>query len=139
MPRQTPEENGGRSANESTRTVLVALGAGVGVALSKLSRLMGASVETIEAHYGHLKRDSEDSLRALLSARSGDDAAKAGGRCLKSAHLQALADVAQSVERRLPKPKVAGSRPVVRSHKLASKARIVGVYSSPPDAHLTPI
>jgi hypothetical protein len=32
---------------------------------------MGASVATIEAHYGHLARDSEDTLRTLLSARSG--------------------------------------------------------------------
>ena len=42
-----------------------------GVSIFELSRLMGASVETIEAHYGHLVRDSEGHLRALLSARSG--------------------------------------------------------------------
>jgi hypothetical protein len=38
---------------------------------------MGASIETIEMHYGHLARDSEDALRALLSARSGDVLASA--------------------------------------------------------------
>jgi integrase len=41
-----------------------------GVSIFQLSRLMGASVETIEMHYGHLARDSEETLRALLSARS---------------------------------------------------------------------
>src|SRR5437764_7469375 len=34
------------------------------------------------------------------------------------------ADVAQLVERRLPKPKVAGSRPVVRSNKRAGNAAL---------------
>lgn len=42
-----------------------------GVSIFELSRLMGATVETIEAHYGHLVRDSEGHLRSLLSARSG--------------------------------------------------------------------
>jgi integrase len=42
-----------------------------GVSIFQLSRLMGASVETIEMHYGHLARDSEDALRKLLAARSG--------------------------------------------------------------------
>ena len=48
-----------------------------GVSIFQLSRLMGASVETIEMHYGHLARDSEDTLRALLSARSGAEMASA--------------------------------------------------------------
>ncbi len=48
-----------------------------GVSIFQLSRLMGASVETIEAHYGHLARDSEDTLRELLAARSGVDVASA--------------------------------------------------------------
>jgi integrase len=39
------------------------------VSIFQLSRLMGASVETIEAHYGHLVRESEDHLRALLASR----------------------------------------------------------------------
>lgn len=42
-----------------------------GVSIFQLSRLMGASVETIEMHYGHMARDSEDTLRDLLAARSG--------------------------------------------------------------------
>lgn len=45
-----------------------------GVSIFELSRLMGASVETIEAHYGHLVRDSEPHLRRLLSSRGGGDA-----------------------------------------------------------------
>lgn len=40
-----------------------------GVSIFELSKLMGASVETIEAHYGHLVRDSEDHLRSLLTVR----------------------------------------------------------------------
>jgi hypothetical protein len=32
---------------------------------------MGASVKTIDKHYGHLARDSEDRLRAAPDARSG--------------------------------------------------------------------
>lgn len=42
-----------------------------GVSIFQLSRLMGASVEVIERHYGHLVRESEDHLRGLLAARSG--------------------------------------------------------------------
>lgn len=41
-----------------------------GVSIFQLSRLMGASVETIERHYGHLVRESEEHLRGLLSNRS---------------------------------------------------------------------
>jgi hypothetical protein len=40
---------------------------------------MGASVETIEIHYGHLVGDSEDHLRGLLAARSRADLASASG------------------------------------------------------------
>jgi hypothetical protein len=49
------------------------------VSILQLSRLMGASVETIEMHYGQLARDSEETLRALLSPRSGDEVALADG------------------------------------------------------------
>jgi hypothetical protein len=31
---------------------------------------MGASVKTIDKHYGHLARDSDDSIRARLDARA---------------------------------------------------------------------
>jgi integrase len=41
-----------------------------GVSIFQLSRLMGASVEVIETHYGHLVRESEDHLRVLLAARA---------------------------------------------------------------------
>jgi integrase len=46
-----------------------------GVSIFELSRVMGASVRTIDRHYGHLARDSEDAIRARLNAkrdRSGD-------------------------------------------------------------------
>jgi integrase len=41
-----------------------------GVSIFELARLMGASVKTIDRHYGHLARDSEDAIRARLDARS---------------------------------------------------------------------
>jgi hypothetical protein len=41
------------------------------VSIFQLSRLMGASVKTIDKHYGHLAHDSEERLRGLLAARSG--------------------------------------------------------------------
>ena len=36
----------------------------------ELSRVMGASVKTIDKHYGHLARDSEEPIRSRLEARS---------------------------------------------------------------------
>jgi hypothetical protein len=41
------------------------------VSIFELSRLMGASVKTIDRYYGHLARDSEDAIRARLESRSG--------------------------------------------------------------------
>jgi integrase len=41
-----------------------------GVSIFELSRVMGASVREIDRTYGHLVRDSEDAIRALLDARS---------------------------------------------------------------------
>jgi integrase len=43
-----------------------------GVSIFQLARLMGASVKTIDRHYGHLAHDSEAHLRGLLSARDRD-------------------------------------------------------------------
>jgi integrase len=43
-----------------------------GVSIFRLARLMGASVETIDRHYGHLVRDDENYVRDLLAGRSGD-------------------------------------------------------------------
>jgi hypothetical protein len=40
------------------------------MSIFQLSRVMGASVKTIDKHYGHLAHDSEDSIRALLNARA---------------------------------------------------------------------
>jgi integrase len=48
-----------------------------GVSIFQLARLMGASVATIDKHYGHLAHDSEPHLRELLAARSGDEMATA--------------------------------------------------------------
>jgi hypothetical protein len=36
----------------------------------ELARLMGTSVAMIDRTYGHLARDSEDSIRARLDARA---------------------------------------------------------------------
>ena len=41
-----------------------------GVSTFELSRVMGTSLQMIDHHYGHLARDSEDSIRARLDARS---------------------------------------------------------------------
>jgi integrase len=49
-----------------------------GVSIFELARVMGASVKTIDRHYGHLARDSEQAIRARLdarAARSGDEMA----------------------------------------------------------------
>jgi hypothetical protein len=41
------------------------------VSIFQLPRLIGASVETVDRRYDHFARDSEDTLRTLLAARSG--------------------------------------------------------------------
>jgi integrase len=49
-----------------------------GISIFELARVMGASVKTIDRHYGHLARDSEQAIRARLdarAARSGDEMA----------------------------------------------------------------
>ena len=45
-------------------------GAAAGVSTFELSRVMGTSIQMIDQHYGHLARDSEDSIRARLDAGS---------------------------------------------------------------------
>jgi len=42
-----------------------------GLSIFELARVMGASVKTIDRHYGHLARDSEQAIRARLDARAG--------------------------------------------------------------------
>ena len=41
-----------------------------GISIFELARVMGASVKTIDKHYGHLARDSEQTIRARLDARA---------------------------------------------------------------------
>ena len=48
-----------------------------GVSIFQLSRLMGASVKTIDRTYGHLAHDSEDHVRGLLDNRYGVEMALA--------------------------------------------------------------
>lgn len=48
-----------------------------GVSIFQLARLMGTSVAMIDRTYGHLAHDSEQTLRGLLSRRSGDEVASA--------------------------------------------------------------
>jgi integrase len=40
-----------------------------GISIFELARVMGASVKTIDKHYGHLARDSEQAIRARLDAK----------------------------------------------------------------------
>jgi integrase len=40
------------------------------ISIFELARVMGASVKTIDRHYGHLARDSEEAIRARLDARA---------------------------------------------------------------------
>jgi integrase len=50
-----------------------------GISIFELARVIGASVKTIDRHYGHLARDSEQAIRARLDARaerSGDVVAR---------------------------------------------------------------
>lgn len=51
-----------------------------GMSIFQLARIMGASVKTIDKHYGHLAHDSEDAIRALLDQRSGVVVASSEGR-----------------------------------------------------------
>jgi integrase len=43
-----------------------------GVSIFELARVMGASVEMIDRHYGHLVADSEDAIRARPNARDSN-------------------------------------------------------------------
>jgi integrase len=43
-----------------------------GVSIFQLARVMGASVKTIDKHYGHLAHDAEDAILGLLDARALD-------------------------------------------------------------------
>jgi integrase len=54
-----------------------------GISIFELARVMGASVKTIDKHYGHLARDSEQAIRARLdarAARTGDVVATDGDK-----------------------------------------------------------
>jgi integrase len=51
-----------------------------GVSTFELSRVMGTSIGMIDRHYGHLARDSEDSIRARLDARSNRSGVFSGVR-----------------------------------------------------------
>jgi integrase len=41
-----------------------------GMSIFQLARVMGTSVKTIDRHYGHLAKDSEDAIHAMLDARA---------------------------------------------------------------------
>jgi integrase len=43
-----------------------------GVPLFMQARVMGASAHTIDKHYGHLTREGEDAIRALLDGDAAD-------------------------------------------------------------------
>lgn len=69
MPPRTPGENGGRSANESTRTVLVALGAGLGVALAKAGAAGLTGSAALAAEASHSLADTANDLFLLVAQR----------------------------------------------------------------------
>ena len=48
-----------------------------GISIFELARVMGASVKTIDKHYGHPARDSEQAIRARLDARAAENAESA--------------------------------------------------------------
>src|SRR5213592_2362328 len=83
---------------------------------------MSASNTALPADF--LKAPTGRSVTDLLHRRAG----------LESA---ARADVAQLVERRLPKPKVAGSRPVVRSHERPGNTKFLALRLDPPAKRAT--
>ena len=68
MPVQT-EEHGGRSANESTRTVLVALGAGLGVALAKAGAAVLTGSSALAAEASHSLADTGNDLFLFVAQR----------------------------------------------------------------------
>lgn len=52
---------------------------GASVTTFELSRMMGTSLEMIEAPYGHLAEGRLDVIRSLLAGRSDADRTSAGG------------------------------------------------------------
>ena len=60
----------GAAPGRSTRKRAASEALAAGVSTFELSRVMGTSIQMIDTHYGHLARDSEDSIRARLDARS---------------------------------------------------------------------
>jgi len=48
------------------------------ISIFERARGMGASVKTIDKHYGHLARDSEQAIRARLDARAEHNATRVG-------------------------------------------------------------
>ena len=107
-----------------------------GITVFELARVIGWSVEMIESsNTARCSTDREPtwplallcsrpSRSGLRLSRSPKRSRRLGRRSgprnrARTPRIRGRADVAQSVERRLPKPKVAGSRPVVRSHGLA--------------------
>jgi cation diffusion facilitator family transporter len=71
MARPKSAENGGRSANDSMRTVLVALGAGLGVALAKAGAAAFTGSSALAAEAAHSLADTaNDSFLVVAQRRS---------------------------------------------------------------------
>ncbi len=89
------------------------------IAVLELARVMGSS-GLIRARAGSSLRAGQDRGRVAVWAALGPRRRRLALRIARNA------DVAQLVERRLPKPKVAGSRPVVRFEGgvCSSRARV---------------
>jgi integrase len=75
--RRPGSRSGGPTACDTFATEALA----AGVSIFELARLMGSSTRMIDRTYGHLARDSEDTIRAKLdarAARSGAEVASSG-------------------------------------------------------------
>ncbi|HYB31536.1 MAG TPA: cation diffusion facilitator family transporter [Solirubrobacteraceae bacterium] len=69
MPRPMPGDDEGHSANESTRTVLVALGAGFGVALAKAGAAVFTGSSALAAEASHSLADTANDLFLFVAQR----------------------------------------------------------------------
>jgi len=69
MTRRTPGQRAARAVDESTRTVLVALGAGLGVALSKAGAATVTGSSALAAEAAHSLADTANDLFLLVAQR----------------------------------------------------------------------
>ena len=69
-PRSLDVELDAKTAAPHLRHTFATEALASGISIFELARLMGASVKTIDKHYGHLARDSEAAILSRLEARA---------------------------------------------------------------------